>query len=312
MIADWQQRLEQGQLLLIDGGTGSELQRRGVRGDEATWSGAAVQKHDTLIREIHEDYIRAGAQVIITNTFGTSRQMLEGAGLGGDVRRINQRAVEVAKEARDNAAERPVAIAGSVSAMPPHFDRSAYPDADAELEVYRELVDILASAGVDLIALEMMEETQHAPLAIQAAMETGLPIWLGISCKLHPETGGVVSFGHPDLSLERLLDTCLRETPAVVNLMHSEIDAISEAIGVVQERWDGPLGVYPESGTFTQPNWTFVDIIAPEDLARKAIDWVAAGVQLLGGCCGTSPDHIRALHDAMPDLETARERERSR
>ena len=94
--------------------------------------------------------------------------------------------------------------------------------------------------------------------------------------------------------------------------MASEIDAISEAIGVVQERWDGPLGVYPESGTFTQPNWTFVDIISPKDLAREAIDWVAAGVQLLGGCCGTSPDHIKALRDAMPDLEAARERDRSR
>ena len=83
MTADWQQRLEQGQIVLIDGGTGSELQRRGVSGDEATWSGVAIQQHDALIREIHEDYIRAGAQVIITSTLGTTHQMLEGAGLGG-------------------------------------------------------------------------------------------------------------------------------------------------------------------------------------------------------------------------------------
>ena len=306
MTESWQRRLEQDRIVLIDGGTGTELERRGVAADEATWSGVGMYTHDQVVRKIHEDYIRAGAEVIITNTFGTSRQMLEGADLGDRVNAINRRAVEVAKQARDNVADSPVAIAGSISAMAAHFDRSLYADTDAELEVYRELADILADAGVDLIALEMMEEPVHSPLAVQAAMETGLPVWLGVSCRLHPESGEVVAFDHPKVALGRLLDKLLEETPAVVNLMHSEIDAIPEAMSLVEERWSGPIGVYPESGYFTKPNWNFVDIISPEDLVAEARGWVAAGARILGGCCGTNPDHIRAFRDALPELEAAR------
>ena len=306
MSFDWEQRLENGEIVLIDGGTGTELERRGVTGDEATWSGKGMVTHHEVVREIHEDYIRAGARVIITNTFGTARQMLEGAGLGGEVGSINRRAVQVAKEARSNLPDRPVAIAGSMSAMPPHFDRSAYGDPDDELEVYRELAGILADAGVELIALEMMEETDHAPLAIEAAMETGLPVWLGVSCKLHPESGEVVSFGPQNIPFDRLLDRLLETTPAVVNLMHSEIDSIPEALSILQERWDGPIGVYPESGYFTKPSWNFVDVITPQDLVNEAKGWVAAGARLLGGCCGTGPEHIEALAAAQEELMAVR------
>jgi S-methylmethionine-dependent homocysteine/selenocysteine methylase len=151
----------------------------------------------------------------------------------------------------------------------------------------------------------MMEETDHAPLAIEAAMETGLPVWLGVSCKLHPESGEVVSFGPQNIPFDRLLDHLLEETPAVVNLMHSEIDSIPEALSILQERWDGPIGVYPESGYFTKPSWNFVDVISPEDLVKEAKDWVAAGARLLGGCCGTGPEHIEALAAAEEELQAA-------
>ena len=179
-------------------------------------------------------------------------------------------------------------------------------DKDDELEVYRELAGILADAGVELIALEMMEETAHAPLAIEAAMETGLPVWLGVSCKLHPESGEVVSFGPQSIPFGRLLDRLLETPPAVVNLMHSEIGSIPEALSILQESWDGPIGVYPESGYFVKPTWNFVDVISPEDLVKEAKGWVAAGARLLGGCCGTGPEHIEALAAAQDELMAAR------
>ena len=77
---NWQAMLDGGDVLLIDGGMGTELQRRGVPMDTVAWSGAAVLTHPDAVRETHEDYIRAGARVIITNTFGSTRQMLEPAG----------------------------------------------------------------------------------------------------------------------------------------------------------------------------------------------------------------------------------------
>jgi homocysteine S-methyltransferase len=302
--------IEAGEIVVIDGGTGTELQRRGVPMDEASWCGAAMHSHAEVVRRVHEDYVRAGAQAIITNTFGTTRLMLEGAGLGDRVEEINRAAVETALAARDGvAAERPgegrVAVLGSISAMPAHFDRAAYPGEAAETDAYREVVDIFASAGVDGIALEMMEETEHAPRAMKAAMQTGLEVWLGVSSRLDEASGRVLSFQREPLAFEDVLDALLPLRPSVVNLMHSEIRSVLPALELIRERWSGPIGVYPESGHFAKPDWQFVDVISPDELVEQALEWVRAGARLVGGCCGTGPEHVAALSAARDSLRTA-------
>ncbi|HRB13995.1 MAG TPA: homocysteine S-methyltransferase family protein, partial [Vicinamibacteria bacterium] len=246
-----------------------------------------------------------GARVIITNTFGSTRQMLEPAGYGDQVEEVHRGAVRLARQARENAAEPGVAVAGSISTEPPGFDQDAFLDPERELEAYREAAGLLSDAGVDLIALEMIVETSHASRAMQAAKETGLPVWLGVACR-KTEDGRIVSFDYPDLELVTVLDALIPMGPTVVNIMHSEIEAIPHAIELVRRRWSGPVGVYPESGHFTKPNWNFVDVISPAALATAASSWVAAGARLLGGCCGTGPGHIEALRAAMPELLAAR------
>ena len=301
----WKETLDGGDVLLIDGGMGTELQTRGVPMDKVAWSGAAVLTHPDTVRETHEDYIRAGATVIITNTFGSTRQMLEPAGYGDQVEAVHRRAVMLARQARDNVAEQTVAVAGSISTEPPGFDRGAFLSPQKELEAYREAAGLLADAGVDLIALEMIVETSHSARALQAALETELPVWLGVGCRKTAD-GKIVSFDHADVEFATVLDALIPMGPTVINIMHSEIGAIPQAIELVRQRWSGPMGVYPESGYFTKPNWNFVDVIPPADLVTEALGWVSAGVRLLGGCCGTSPDHIKALRAAMPELEAAR------
>ena len=305
MENSWQQRLEADQIVLIDGGMGTELQRRGVPMNEVAWSGAAVATNPDAVRETHEDYIRAGAKVVITNTFGSTRQMLEPAGYGDEVEAIHRGAVKLAKQARNNVGDQAVAIAGSISTEPPRFDRDAFLSPKKELEAYREAAGFLADEGADLIALEMINDTEHAARAVQAALETKLPVWLGVGCKKR-EDGKIVSFDYPDLDFATVLDALVPMGPTMINIMHSEIGAIPEAIDQVRQRWSGPVGVYPESGYFTQPHWNFVDVIPPADLVTEALGWVTAGVRLLGGCCGTSPEHIEALQAAMPELEAAR------
>ncbi len=303
----WEKKLAADQTVIIDGATGTELQRRDVPMDKIAWSGAAVLSHPDTVRAVHEDYIRAGAEVIISNTFGSTRQMLEPAGFGEHVETANRRGVELAIEARDNAADRTVAVAGSISAMPPGFDREAFFSPQKEIDSYREAVGILAAAGADLIALEMMEDTVHAARAMQAAVESDLPVWLGVSCKQTKE-GNLVGFGRQDVGLAEVLDVLLPFGPAVVNIMHTCVDAVPAAIQLVRQRWEGPLGVYPESGYFTKPNWNFVDVIPPGELVREATGWVQSGVRLLGGCCGTGPEHVKALRDALPNFQRVGER----
>ena len=294
MTNTWQEQLHAGEVVLMDGATGTELQRRGVPMNEIVWSGAAVLSHPDEVRATHEDYIRAGARVIITNTFGSTRQMLGPAGFGDQVETVYRGAVQLAQEARSNVGIDGVGIAGSISTEPPAFERDAFLAPAEELAAYREAATLLAESGVDLIALEMMVETVHSARAMRAAKETELPVWLGVSCRAG-EDGALVSFDHAAVRFVDVLDTLLPMGPDVVNIMHTPIDAVPEAIQLVQERWAGPIGVYPESGYFTKPHWNFVDIISPENLVAEADTWVQAGARLLGGCCGTGPEHITAL-----------------
>ena len=292
-------RIAAGDLVLLDGGTGTELERRGVAMNERAWCGDATLGHADVLREIHQDYIRAGAQVIITNTFATARHTLEPVGFGADVERANRLAVEVALQARERVAEQQVAVAGSMSDF--MTDRSN-PDwrRDERLRAtYREQAEILAGAGVDLLAMEMMQEPEIALPAIEAAVDTGLPVWVGCSCRREAEGGRLVLFDFPDRDFRELLDAIARLPVGVIGIMHSEVPDVMQGIEMLRERWSGPLAVYPESGYFTMPHWQFVDIIAPDDLVSEARAWRDAGVQLIGGCCGVGPEHIKALNAAL-------------
>jgi homocysteine S-methyltransferase len=281
----WRRILKRGGTVVLDGGTGTELRRRGMALGEATWSALAPLTHYELLRAIHADYIAAGADVITTNTFATTRFVLAAAGHGDDFAAINERAVAAAREARE-ASGRDVAIAGSISCLPPRFDAHAYPDSSAESAGYLELADTLAEAGVDLLALEMMQETHHAPLACAAARAVGLPVWLGVSCR-RGAANALVGFDFPLVPLAACLDALLPLASAAVNVMHSPLDATLPALRAVATRWTGPFGAYPELGESAA--------LTPAELAAQAREWIAAGAQIIGGCCGTTPDHIRAL-----------------
>jgi S-methylmethionine-dependent homocysteine/selenocysteine methylase len=306
MDSAWKNRLRENAIVIMDGGTGSELQRRGIEMNKDAWSGTAALSHKKILREIHADYIRAGAEIITTNTFGSSRFVLESAGLGDEFHRINTMAIGAAIEARDLAGQDHVAIAGSISCLPPGLDVSAYPSEMAERDAYRELAEILVEGGVDMIALEMMEDRYHARMAAEAAFEVGVPVWLGVSCKLADDGNELVGFDFPETPLSEPLDALLQFDFGVVNVMHTDPDAVGIALREVRNRWSGPVGVYPELGDFSAPNWNFSNLMTPAEFAERATGWVSQGARLLGGCCGTTPDHIRALRDALPHLLAAR------
>ena len=295
------QRLRAGEVIVIDGGMGSELQARGVPMNDEAWSAVANLTHQAVVREIHEDYIRAGADVIITNTYAAVRMPLTRAGFGDRVVEANRLAVEAALEARDRVGDGSVAIAGSMSlAGGADVMVRGRPslEGDELLDSYREQAAALAEAGVDLIALEMIGSPTYGAPALQAAAETGLPVWLGVSC-LAPEAGRLPTVGPPSVDLAELLQALLGPDVVAVTVMHTPIGVIDAALAVVRQHWSGPIGAYPETGQWAPPEWIFADI-SPELFALEAERWVAQGVQLVGGCCGIRPQHIRALKDRLP------------
>ncbi len=291
-INDLQTRLTGGELILLDGATGTELERRGVPMDADAWSAAAIASHPETVRAVHEDYIRAGADVVTANSFSTARHQLEPAGLGNRFRELNVRAVELARQARDRVADRPVAVAGSISSV--FFEvEHLRPIEEAG---FREQAEILAEAGVDLLMLEMMWDAHYSPAAVRAAVATGLPVWIGFSSRLAGD-GTVMAFSEKyHGTLTSVIDPLLAIGGAsVASIMHTEAAEVVPALAVLKERWSGPIGVYAHSGRFVMPHWQFNDVIFPEDYLAHARRWVEAGAQLIGGCCGIGPDHIRLL-----------------
>jgi homocysteine S-methyltransferase len=288
-MSSWLDKLHASGVLLIDGGTGTELRRRGAPWGDATWSGLAGHARHDLLVQVHCDYIAAGAEVIRTNTFGTTRFVLEAAGCGAEFAAINHSALAAAKEARKRSGV-DVAIAGAISCLPPRFDPGAYPEPAKERAAYAELAEILAAEGADLIALEMLQDTEHAAWACAAARATGLPFWLGVSCRLAADGKSLVAFDYPDLRLEHVLDALLAYQPTVVNIMHSPPSAITPALELLHERWRGFVGVYPEIDS-DGPKAA----LAPRAFASLADKWIGLGARLVGGCCGTTPEHIRTL-----------------
>jgi homocysteine S-methyltransferase len=318
MSNTWRQKLAAGRVLLVDGGTGSELRRRGFALDARAWSAPAALTNFELLRSIQSDYIAAGADVISTNTFAAARFVLEAAGLGERTAEVVQRAVAAAREARD-AAGRDVAIAGSMSCLPPRFDPRGYPEPRGESDAYRELAERLAAEGVDLIALEMLEDAEHAARACEAARATGLPVWLGVSCRLRDD-GALVAFDFPETPLGRVLDAVLPFGPDAVNVMHSPPGAVAPAIRAIGARSRGVLGAYPEleggitgfaKDGITMPGGDSMRSLArstratlsPSELAALASYWIGAGARIVGGCCGATPSHVRALRAAIDSLE---------
>ena len=303
-------RLAGGELVIIDGGMGSQLQAEGVPMDDLAWSARANLDQPEVVQRVHEEYIRAGAEVIIANTFAASRAGLEPAGLGSRVAEANRSAMRAALRARDAAATRPVAVAGSMSSFCPiAMDNSALgvplssPAAEdprfPDLADFREQAALLAEAGADLIALEMIDGRGYGRAAMQAAAETGLPVWLGVSpSRLDDGTLGTLpELGDGD-SLDDLLSALVDPSLAAVTVMHADPGLTLDAIDAIRRHYAGPVGVYAETGGWQPPNWVF-DGLTPGEYLQQAITWAGHGARLIGGCCGTGPGHIRALADGL-------------
>ena len=284
----------EGRPIILDGGMGTALERNGVPMDDKVWSGRAMLTHPDAVRSAHEAFIEAGAEAILTNTFSTARHMLEPGGLGSEVRKINSLAVDLAKQARERVARSPVAIVGSICEWTSDLNPT-WCSPEVVGQAAREQAEVLAESGVDILALEMCERVELSEAVTDAIIGLGLPVWMGVSARTHQGQTELATASYADCSFEEMVKRISTYPVDIVNIMHTQIPDVDRAFEIVRRYWSGPIGIYPESGFFTMPNWNFVDVISPEDLVAEANTWVKNGVRLLGGCCGLGPEHIKAL-----------------
>lgn len=297
-------RLYRGEAVILDGGTGTELESRGVPMSESAWCGLACLSHAETVIGVHRDYIDAGARIITANTFASSRLMLNQAGMGDRLDEIVGAALDCAKRARDDAKATPgVVIAGSLSHMVPlavGTDRVANDASDEELltDVFGELAQSLKRHDADMILLEMMYHPIRARIAMAAACATGLPVWCGFSARRGSD-GNVLSFSrHSEIDFGDLVALLDEFEIEAAGPMHSAVDVCGDALKMIGGAFDGPLFAYPDSGYLAMPHWQFVDTITPENLVTYGREWYRRGARVIGGCCGLGVSHIKALAEA--------------
>jgi S-methylmethionine-dependent homocysteine/selenocysteine methylase len=292
-----------GGVVILDGAMGTELEARGARMDDDAWCGLVNLSDPGLVREVHKDHIRAGADVVITNTFMSGLGPMQRAGAADRFEAGIRSAIQAAREAVQSTASRPVAIAGSIGATfwgRPPVDRDAGRAQDAQLrDGYARQVGILADGGVDVLALEMVTDTQLGEAAVEAALESGLPIWLGLSLRVQGrDPSHYDSLPHVGPEARAVAEACVRDELDAVNIMHTDIHDVSEALEMLRPMWTGAVGVYPHHGLWARPHWTFADV-PTDQLVELATDWIGEGVTMLGGCCGLRSHHITALRAAV-------------
>ncbi len=289
-------KLAKGQTIILDGGTGTDIQKRGAPMSGDTWCADANGTHPHIVRAVHDDYIRAGAEIITANTFATSALSFNCYGRDDDLLALDKIAVT---QARDAARGRDVVVAGSVSTMRPTVKGSDRTDLsvnwtrDEARALFRRKVQNLNDCGVDMLIMEMMRDSDYSLYACEVAMESGLPVWIGISVE-RDANKQLAGFGRNDQLLKNFAPALSALKPDVMCIMHTSPEGTGEAIDILKQSWSGPIGAYPESGYFKSPDWVFTDI-TPHDLAGFCAGWQKQGVSIFGGCCGIGPAHIAEL-----------------
>jgi len=302
MYANVEMKLAAGDAVILDGGTGTDIEARGVPMDSQTWCAEANRTHPDVVRAVHEAYLEAGAEVITANTYATSPILFKALGREDEIAEIDRIAVRLAREAVTNASADKAAVAGSFSVMRPvtkGADTSPMFDiASKELmALFERKAKGLADLGCDLILMEMMRDCDQSLWATEAAVATGLPVWVGISVERGAD-GKLVGFNRQDWDLKDIVTSLMSTGAKACLVMHNAIELTEDALLTMKANWAGPIGAYPESGHFEMPHWVFGDI-SPEDYVEQARRWRRIGATILGGCCGIGPEHIAALAKAF-------------
>jgi S-methylmethionine-dependent homocysteine/selenocysteine methylase len=282
-------RVEAGPPLLLDGATGTELERRGATSALPLWSARALLEDPALVEQIHRDYVDAGAEILTANTFRTQARTLARAGLAHRARELTALAVALARRA---GPERRPWVAGSMAPLEDCFRPDLVPDDDALAHEHREHALALRDAGVDLLLVETMNTAREAAAAARAARETGLPLWTSFTC----DGSGRLPSGEP---LDAALAAVAPWSPELVGvncLSPSAADSLLPALAATGR----PFAVYANLGApAPDGSWHRCGREGPGSFAAHALRWVAAGARAVGGCCGTTPDHVRAIARAL-------------
>ena len=282
-MPDFREALDSDRVVLFDGAMGTELYRRGVFVNRC-YDALSLDEPE-LVRDIHRDYRRAGAEVLETNTFGGNRMRLQSYGEEGRVEEINRAA---ARLAREEAGEE-LFVGGSMGPLGVRLEPYG-PTSEAEArDIFRQQAKLLAEGGVDLLVLETFSDLSELRQAVEACRSTDLPVLAQMT--IQPD--GRTSYGVEPEQIAAAMEDAGADA---VGLNCSVGPAgMLEAVERMAESTRLPISAIPNAGMPQEVEGRKMYMASPEYMATYARRLVEAGARMVGGCCGTGPDHVREM-----------------
>ncbi len=287
------ERLRSGPPLLLDAAMGTELQRRDANTKLPLWSARTLIDDPELVWTIHGDEVAAGAEIVTANTFRTHARTLGKAGLESRAGELSTLAVRLAHQAA-SVPGREIFVAGSLSPLEDCYRPDLVPEQDAVEREHAAQARFLAEAGVDLILAETHNTIREAVAATIAAKEAGVPVVVslvtdGSGQLLSGETLEDAAAALVPLSPDAIGINCVPAARLAEDLARLAAAVLSLPLAAY-----GNLGL-PADGA----GWSFTEDLAPEAYAGEAARWIALGARIVGGCCGTTAEHTRALRRGL-------------
>lgn len=285
--------LDSGKLLLADGATGTNLFEMGLTAGDApeTWN----FEHPDRVRQLHQGFVDAGSDIILTNTFGANARRLMLHGLQDRTREINRAAAQIARSVAD-AAGRPVVVAGSVGPTGDLFEPLGVLTEAEAIEVFAEQIAGLKEGGADVAWIETMSSLEEIKSAALAAARVGLPYTFTASF----DTAGRTMMGiTPAALVEFALSLDPRPLAIGANCGVGASDLVMSVLGMSAKQAGIPLIAKANAGI---PQFVGAQIKynGTPDLMASYVHLAAdSGARIIGGCCGTSFAHLHAMHDAL-------------
>ncbi len=270
--------------VLTDGAWGTELQKRGLAAGECpdSWN----RLHPGRVAEVARAYVEAGSQVILTNTFRANRVALADYGLAADTAALNRAGVSISRQAA-GARARVFASLGPTGKVLAAGEISGGEVRDA----FAEQAAALAEAGADALLIETMSDPEEAALALAAARTTGLPVVVSFTFDTGKKKDRTMTGATPEAAARRIVDGGADAVGANCGLGIAEYVPICRRLRAATSL---PLWIKPNAGLPEIQDGRTVYRVSPAVFAESLPALIEAGADFVGGCCGTSPDFIRA------------------
>ena len=280
--------------LVADGAMGTELYARGVFINRC-FDELNVSSPD-LVREVHRQYVKAGAEILEANTFGANRMRLAAFGLTEKLQEINQAGVRLAREAAGDS----VYVAGAIGPLGVRIEPLGSVSFAEARAVFREQAQALVEAGVDLLILETFADLSEVREAIFAAREAAGPDMVIVAQVTIDDHGDMPGGATPEIYTRRL-----DEWPADVIGLNCSVGpkATLETIEQMMKYSQKPMSAMPNAGLPAVVEGRKIYLCSPEYMAQYARRLLWAGVKIVGGCCGTTADHIKLIRAEAHSLQ---------